>query len=614
MKQNSIGRFIHILRTRNNISQQRLSKGLCSDATLSRIELGERVPDKFLTDALYQRLGKSPDKFEVFLSDKDYMLYEQRKAIEKALYRGYYAKAEELLEKYQKMKECKGNLHMQYLQKIQAILYYEEKKEVGLIVSSLKEALRYTLPGLEFPHIKNCLLSLEEVDILLLMVMAYSKDGEVHDSIYALKELLDYVESWYSDEEEKVKVYPKTAFLLAKLYLRQGEYKKAEDLCEKAIALLGSNGVIAGLSEVLNIYVETLEHNLKLDEAKKMRWHLNSLEEIYKEHEIEGQPTEMGIFYRNIQNEIYLMGELLKAERNKIKVSQENLSSDILSPESLSRIESGKTAPRNKNYEAIATRLGVSKDVYNSFLSAESYDILESKREIDRLLFRHQIEDAWINFMAVKKRLTDKTDGNRQYLLYMETLLMYQAKKISRKGALKQLKIALKYTRGDDKDITMAYSMLTRVESLILNQTAILLNETGNKEKAIQILKAILKSYDNSKIDIKYHSVQYLLVLQNLSMYLEEADFLEEAIETCDKAVALALECARGNFIARFLTNKAYTLERKDTREERNINEKTCRKYYRQAFSLSELMNDSSTHSIVGEYYKLKYNESVYTS
>ncbi len=65
MRQNDIGKIIFTLRKHYNISQEMLCSGLCSDATLSRIELGERIPDKFLLDALLQRLGKSPDKLDL---------------------------------------------------------------------------------------------------------------------------------------------------------------------------------------------------------------------------------------------------------------------------------------------------------------------------------------------------------------------------------------------------------------------------------------------------------------------------------------------------------------------------------------------------------------------
>ncbi len=610
MKQNSIGRFIHILRTRNNISQGRLSKGLCSIATLSRIELGERIPDKFLMDALFQRLGKSPDKFEVLLAEKDYFLYEQRKEIEQALFYKDYALAEKLLLEYQNKKECKGNLHEQFVLKVSGILDYEDRNDIDQALEKFLSALKCTLPNWKYGELRGQLLSLEEIDLFLLISMSYAKKNKTYDVIVRLKELIEYIDNGYTDEEEKVKVYPKAAYLLVKFYIKRGNYLSAEDLCEKAIDILTSNGVIVGLADILLLYVEILNKNGKDVKEKKISLQLASLLKVYDEYDIKLLfLSDTAIIVKNIQNDIYLMGELIKANRVKVKISQENLSSDICAAESLSRIESGKRAPRNKNYEAIAERLGIAKDIYNSTIEAETYDILETKRDIDRLLFGHQIENAWASYMRLKKLLTAKTNENKQYLSYLEGILHYQAKKIGIKTALNKMEKALGYTLKNYKDKAVYNCILSRQEAFILNQIAILTFDTGQKKQAIDILLSVSQSYENSKIDLKYHSVQYLLILQNLSMYLEEDDQLEEAIQICDKAIKLALKCAKGNFLSRFITNKAFTLERIDMENQTELYEKTCRLYYQQAYSLSELMKDPSTHSIVGEYYKLKYNE-----
>jgi len=610
LKQNSIGRFIHILRTRNNISQGRLSKGLCSIATLSRIELGERIPDKFLMDALFQRLGKSPDKFEVLLAEKDYFLYEQRKEIEKALFYKDYALAEKLLLEYQDKKECKGNLHEQFVLKVSGILDYEDRNDIDQALEKFLSALKCTLPNWKYGELRGQLLSLEEIDLFLLISMSYAKKNKTYDVIVRLKELIEYIDNGYTDEEEKVKVYPKAAYLLVKFYIKRGNYLSAEDLCEKAIDILTSNGVIVGLADLLLLYVEILNKNGKDVKEKKISLQLASLLKVYDEYDIKLLfLSDTAIIVKNIQNDIYLMGELIKANRVKVKISQENLSSDICAAESLSRIESGKRAPRNKNYEAIAERLGIEKDIYNSTIEAETYDILETKRDIDRLLFGHQIENAWASYMRLKKLLTAKTNENKQYLSYLEGILHYQAKKIGIKTALNKMEKALGYTLKNYKDKAVYNCILSRQEAFILNQIAILTFDTGQKKQAIDILLSVSQSYENSKIDLKYHSVQYLLILQNLSMYLEEDDQLEEAIQICDKAIKLALKCAKGNFLSRFITNKAFTLERIDMENQTELYEKTCRLYYQQAYSLSELMKDPSTHSIVGEYYKLKYNE-----
>lgn len=72
MRKKHIGSLIEDLRKKQNISRKSLCEGLCESSILSKLELGESVPNILLVDRFLQRLGKSPDMFEVLLSDDEY--------------------------------------------------------------------------------------------------------------------------------------------------------------------------------------------------------------------------------------------------------------------------------------------------------------------------------------------------------------------------------------------------------------------------------------------------------------------------------------------------------------------------------------------------------------
>ena len=81
----SVGEIIYILRKKAGISQKELAEGLLSIAELSRVENEEREEDKFILEALLQRLGKSADHFEVYASAEEYQILLLRKLIMKNL-------------------------------------------------------------------------------------------------------------------------------------------------------------------------------------------------------------------------------------------------------------------------------------------------------------------------------------------------------------------------------------------------------------------------------------------------------------------------------------------------------------------------------------------------
>lgn len=74
------------------ISQKTLIQGICSIQTLYAIETNQYKTDILLVDILLQRLGKSPDKLEIILSQEAYQLVRQRDLIEEAILRGRKAR------------------------------------------------------------------------------------------------------------------------------------------------------------------------------------------------------------------------------------------------------------------------------------------------------------------------------------------------------------------------------------------------------------------------------------------------------------------------------------------------------------------------------------------
>ena len=61
----TVGDIIRKMREEAKIGLEQLSRGLCSVATLSRIEAGEREMDLLLAWRIFQRLGYKIDKYEL---------------------------------------------------------------------------------------------------------------------------------------------------------------------------------------------------------------------------------------------------------------------------------------------------------------------------------------------------------------------------------------------------------------------------------------------------------------------------------------------------------------------------------------------------------------------
>lgn len=599
MNKENVGSIILTLRMRMHISQKDLCRGLCTNRTLSRIELGERVPDKLLLDALLQRLGKSPDKLETILSEKEYMFFCQRRSIERDIIKYDFEKAKSKLEDYKKQKKCKDILQRQYIYKIEAVLADEMEHNVGKSIYLLKQAAEMTMPNWEEGDRIDFLLGIEEVQILLILAQNYSKIGREKKAIKLLIKLYIYLETKYSDEEEKVKVYPRCVYLLANLLWKNERYDETVKICEKAIDLLTKNGVINYLEELMNIYSMVLQKQGNLKLANKIEKQRENLLEVYNEYGMVMNKRKSSILLVNTQSELFLYNEIIKYERINSGKTQEQLSESICSPETLSRIESGKRAPSRKNFKAIMNKLGIEKSIYSSYISANEFEVYEQKRNLSKYIARHQYEEAYNVFNSLKRKMDCTILENKQFILSTEVVLNHILGRISRQEALEKNLEALSYTFEEyERGI---YRTLSRQETVILNQIAVIYKKLGNRKKAIRILRDVLKSYENSKIDLMYHYSMCALVMINLSAYLEEEQEINSAIEICDKGIKLDLKCGRGNRLGAFLTNKACSLEHAGDKEK-------CLKYFRQAFYLSDLMQNIDDKETIKKYFEQTYN------
>lgn len=611
MRQNDIGKIIFTLRKHYGISQEMLCSGLCSDATLSRIELGERIPDKFLLDALLQRLGKSPDKLETILSERDYFLYEKRQAIEKAIFEHNFKLAKEELVDYEGQKECEEKLHQQYIYKIKSVLSDELDHDTNKSIEHLLEAINITLPSFKINKILDYLLSIEEIYLLLMLAQAYSNTEQEGQALQLLYIVINYLDQKYSDEEEKVKVYPKAVYLLSKLLLQDEKYEELVSLCLKTIDLIVSNGVINCLSELLQLCIIGLRHQNNQELLKRIICQYDSLNEIYKEYNFTTFNETSTLLQENTQSELYLVNEFIKNCRLANGLSQESLSGDICSPETLSRIESGKRAPSIKNFESLTTRMGINKDLYNSFISTENFEIFEKKRELSKKVSLQQFEEAEIIFNELVLELDDHIPENQQFLLQYRTLLDYRMGIISGDKALIGYEKALRYTMKNYGRTSIKKIYIARDEALLINRIAIIYKNIGLKEKAIKLLQEVMENYESSKVDEKYHSVASLIIMSNLATRLEEDGEPEQGMKICDKGINLSLRCGRGNMLASFLSEKACCLELMDKKNNSEQNKKARIKYLKQAFFISDLMKDINIRDTIEKYYINNYNENL---
>lgn len=601
MEIHGIGELILRLREERKISQEELASGLCTQKFLSKLEIGNSLPDSFLLDALMSRMGKSADKLEYVISKEDYQFFVRRIEIENELEEGNSVEAEKKLAEYEKILKDEDTIHFQYIDMIRAFLIWDNKDNISDCVTYLEKAMSRTMRFWQEENVWKYPMTWREVGLLLVWAKKVKSENELEDFF---EKLLVYIDNQWNDEEEKVKIYPFAIVLYSQLLKKDGEYRKIDQLCANAIALLTRNGAISNLLALLKIRIDALKklesqetdkNDLELERLIKQ---MEALEAVEKEY---GYKENTVSIFMKVKREFYLDSEVIRKNRMAQGMTQEEISEDICAQETLARIEKGRT-PQSTKFQKLAEKISWTKKKQTNELGCWDYQLLEKKAEIDWLVSRCKYEEA-------KKRLEEfsvaETAEARQFIQYMTIMVDISLGKRNVEEALTLLKNTLEMTLPITNIANVKNYILTKQEVLILNGIGIGYAKLGQKEKAVQLYKEIMQSYKQSKILPVFQAYGMLTVMGNLASFLEEIDCFEEAILIRNQKMQLELACRRIGEAGRTLAGLAFTLERQGTEEKKR------KELYVQAYYISDLVKDTVVKEITLKHFKEVYGHEI---
>lgn len=286
---NKIGMAIQYFRETYQVSQSKLCKGLCSIATLSRIESGERDVDSLLLETLLERLGKTPNQFELILTDFDYESYQKREEIKQYIDNKEIEKAKLLLAEYEEMTSTKSNVHKQFIVRSKALINELQGGTIEKTLDLLMEAITYTVPGFKTYKIQEYYLSNTELNIIIDIIQRMISMGDQERAKELLYQTLEYLDGHDSMEKDN-KLYPKVAILACRLLMQRNEYEEALKLCNKGLEKTKGTRKLDFLGDLYLIKAQTTEvlqkdNTLRLEECPKLYLQAYYVYEFCDEHD-----------------------------------------------------------------------------------------------------------------------------------------------------------------------------------------------------------------------------------------------------------------------------------------------------------------------------------------
>jgi len=602
----SIGKMIHTLRETAGISQRELAEGLLSIAELSKVENGEREEDKFVLEALFQRLGKSTDHFETLVSAEEYQVFLMRNLIIKYLFDKDLQMVAMLLLEYHENPAGQKSIHEQFFYQMRAVNYYLADGNKEICIQNLLYAIEITIPESKWEREswEGVFFCTQEMNLFLMLGCLWLENEETDKAFGLLEKVRKQITGKITDEAERAKLFPKCAWLLGELYYKQGQIEKAYQICDQGKECLAKHGNLIVMDQLLGLEEICLKNLGREKERKTIQKELNAVEDLYRLADFEF-PKEriLRLLLTSEHDEIMISNETVRELRISHGLSQEELSEDICSRETLSRIESGKRSPNGKNMQAILDKMGERREKYYGYVVTEDSALLEKISLYKDSWYRKEREKACILLNEIEKGLDMSAPVNRQFIESNRLTERVDRKEIDYKKAVLEMEKILKYTMKNFKG--NIYRIPYREEFIILNCMALYNRYSGNRAEAKRLYEQLLKKYEESGTEDIHHNVPLFLLYINYIGLLEVMDELEEAERIGKRGLKLMAESQRGDAAAKLLGNLSCVYEKRGTVEDGKL----CEICMRQSYWLQVLYHLDKDSLVVKKVYEKKYDK-----
>lgn len=522
--------------------------------------------DRLLMTVFMQRLGKSPDKFCVLLTEYEYVYFAWRQRVEAAVQCGAWNRVEELLNEPEASDlSCNPELQKQYFLMLQGIVQEKWHGNRAESFRLLEEAATLTVPGFQFGLGDNARLGVQEINIMLLWQEVHPDREKAFEF---LKKLVHNIEVNYADRQEKCKIYPRAAARLIFLLNARGEYREGIALADRALRLVMDTGYGDGVEQVLRGYAEITE-NVECVNREQIRQQAFMWQELLEEY-CKGKAEENEYIYVfSASQEIELVNEMISGVRRERSLTQEQLSKDICDTATLSRIENGKRRPARKNYKALAQRLSLPEEYYYGTISTDRFEVLEQRWEYEACVVNAEWEKAEGLRSLLAEELNRAVVCNRQYLEQADFILEKHAGKIKLEDSFDRLRDILKCTipkmpdniRVEEWPEQFWQHVFTEREMSLLLQVSDVLAAGKKHGQAVFLLEKMLEYYGRSKVNPEFHYRIVLLIYGRLSSHYGILNNYELESEYAEKGVRLCIQKGAYKSLPKFLNNKADGLE-----------------------------------------------------
>lgn len=247
----NIGKFIKEKRERLGINQDELCEGICSPATISRIEAGGRIPKSKVIVPLLQRLGLSDFIVDSMSTKEELEGMELITKMRSSYVNGNMEAAKTAFAEVKPHYEDLPINGRQFCRLFETILKVDSGElDYSQALPIYEDIMRMTVPGYSIDRLPR-LMSFEEINVLNNIAIAYGKTGGMDTAIaiyYAIKQFYD---RHSTNIDNVLRTLPMIYYNLSKYLGLSGRYDECVRICEEGINYIRLSGRYGRYSYIL---------------------------------------------------------------------------------------------------------------------------------------------------------------------------------------------------------------------------------------------------------------------------------------------------------------------------------------------------------------------------
>ena len=265
-----VGDFLRETRLRKGYTQEEVSYGICTPASLSRIENGAQKPGRLILEKLFERLGTENNLFNSFVSREEMELYIAIQTLIRNVTDGDLHRIEEQIDIVEKLTQNTSELERQSLFWAKGELATQKYGNDCEAMDCFMKAVQITLPDFDGKNpLRNHLLTFDEITIINSIAVRHGENGDLLTAIQLDMWLKEYMENKIIDGRMKTAKYPMILYNLSYWLGEENCHNEALKMAEQGVDFCVKYGNLPAFHILMFNQGAALAELERYDEAKK---------------------------------------------------------------------------------------------------------------------------------------------------------------------------------------------------------------------------------------------------------------------------------------------------------------------------------------------------------